>query len=888
MTARISLAVFALSLALAATARAEDIIWIEGEKPIKSTFKKHGWYDDVKKDVMSGGNWLSHYAGQPGEASYAVEIPKAGKYTFWVRCNNLYVTQHYKVDDGEWTLCDLTTEPREQMMISPRPDHRNLAWHKLGKLDLAAGKHTIAFRLSSKTQNHGGIDCFVLASGSFVPSGARKPGEIKPAGPADWFEVAPDDDAFSPASIIDMTSLLHTPAGKFGFVTRQGEALTVGGKPIKFWGCGANIQQDKTREWQEQWIRYLAKHGVNMVRQHTVQAQLGPLVKSNGKLGFDPQRLDQWDWWCAKLKEHGIYMTWSICYPHPISKDEGYALFDDLPPYHNRQDLRSTSGLVPLSRELQESEWRYVKLLLEHKNKYTGVRYLDEPALAVLEVHNEDSIFWHAPLNDLATGKNFPKHSALMKAGFAQWLKKRYGNDERLREAWGRGFRNGDSVNNVKMPLYGAWQMASGGPAQRPQQEAKRMGDFIRYLAEMQRAYYDHREEQLRDLGFKAVTVTTAWRAGGPAADPANLWTDDAMTMIDRHNYYGGGDGGHSIKEGKVNNGTHLGQPGGGILSLGFYQVEDKPFSVTEWTQLPPNQWKAEIAPLMAFYGFGMQGWDASYHFLSSRNRMGAGWPNLSSYVTDTPHFIGQFPALAFAIYKGHITEAPLAAARRVKLDDLFAGVDPLGQDFTGGGYDNKELKGSLNTPAEVLAIGRVTAKFGDNLKPSSKVDWSKYWDQKAKIVRSLTGQLTWDYGKRIVTVDTNKTQGVIGFAGGSTQKLSGVTVADIKTPFVSLIFTPLDDKPLATSGHILITAMAQDKQTGTEYNADGTQLLKAGGPPLLMEPVQATITLAGPAPQSVRAVDLYGVPTDQQVTLSGKSFAIDGRYRAYYYEVKR
>ena len=60
---------------------------------------------------------------------------------------------------------------------------------------------------------------------------------------------------------------------------------------------------------------------------------------------------------------------------------------------------------------------------------------------------------------------------------------------------------------------------------------------------------------------------------------------------------------------------------------------------------------KREIAPLFAFYGMGLQGWDASYHFAANGPRIGDGWPHLGSYVSDTPHYIGQFPALAFAIY---------------------------------------------------------------------------------------------------------------------------------------------------------------------------------------------------------------------------------------------
>jgi hypothetical protein len=185
------------------------------------------------------------------------------------------------------------------------------------------------------------------------------------------------------------------------------------------------------------------------------------------------------------------------------------------------------------------------------------------------------------------------------------------------------------------------------------------------------------------------------------------------------------------------------------------------------------------------------------------------------------------------------------------------------------------------------MAVGRVTAKISDGLERSKAIDWSEYWDRDRKIVRSMTGQLTWHYGKRVVAIHTPKTQGIVGFADGGSYNLPGVRV-QIATPFVSLLLTPLDDQPLVESRHVLITAMARDAQTDTRYNADGTQLLDAGRPPLMMEPVQATLTFKGSPISSVRAVDIYGVPTEQEVPRESNTFTIDGRYAAYYYEVKR
>src|SRR2546425_1580913 len=84
---RASLLLTILSMLSIAAKGGEETIWVEGENPAQSTFVKHGWYDAVKKDVLSGGNWLSHYGPQPGEASWSIDPKEGGDYVFWVRCN---------------------------------------------------------------------------------------------------------------------------------------------------------------------------------------------------------------------------------------------------------------------------------------------------------------------------------------------------------------------------------------------------------------------------------------------------------------------------------------------------------------------------------------------------------------------------------------------------------------------------------------------------------------------------------------------------------------------------------------------------------------------------------------------------------------------------------
>jgi hypothetical protein len=756
-------------------------------------------------------------------------------------------------------------------------------------------------RREGDKDNHGGIDVMAIVNFPWAPAGTVPPDANAPqAGPGTWFTLMAGPDAFSPDSIIDMSRLLEKPAGSHGFLQSRGKDFAFDdGRPVKFWGINASMTE--TIEAQERQARFYTKHGINMIRQHPVQSVLGSLRRDGTRRYFEPGQLDRLDRWFSILKKSGIYMTWSIFYHHVVLPDEGIdpALYNELP---NSGAGKDSYGMATFVEEYQDSQWEYAKLLLSHVNPHTGLAYKDDPALAIVEMRNEDSVFFHNPLSDtFARGQSHPHHAARLKRMWQQWVKGRYGNNVALAQAWGAGLKktaisNGDgsvrsrpdSVDETNMYIYAAWEMEGDGPRGNKIAERTRMGDFIHFLAEMQRRTYETYERRLREVGYRTVTVSTAWKAGGPAAEAANLWTDDAMGAIDRHNYFGGGAGGHGITAGPVNNDTHMDEPGRGLLSSGLWQVQDKPFLMTEWTQKPPNQWKAEIAPLMAFYGLGLQGWDALYHFAGSRSTMGDGWPGMSSYVTETPHYIGQFPALTFALYKGHFDEGSVVAARRLATADIFAGVDALDQKQGTTSYDGAELLAQGGTPEEALAVGRVTLKIADGQEPSQPADLSGWLHTRTQTARSNTGQLTWDYGHRVVLVHSEKTQGVIGFAGAGPYDLPGATVEAIGTPFVVLLFTPLDNRPLIESEHILITAMARDKQLGAVYNNAGTELLQTGGPPLLLEPVQATIRFKGGPVTSASVVDVYGVPTDRDLAHSGNTIRIDGRYATYYYEIRR
>ena len=145
-------------LAAAAPAAAASL-WIEGESANQSSAQRHGWYDGVKKELLSGNQWLSHYGDAPGEAAYEIAAAEAGSYTFWARLNPVASKPSWKLDDGSWQEIGLSEARQNQNIAADgKTDHRFLAWVKVGQVELAAGKHTLRFRWEGGASNSGGLD----------------------------------------------------------------------------------------------------------------------------------------------------------------------------------------------------------------------------------------------------------------------------------------------------------------------------------------------------------------------------------------------------------------------------------------------------------------------------------------------------------------------------------------------------------------------------------------------------------------------------------------------------------------------------------------------------------------------------------------------------------
>ena len=140
----------ATMIALALPARAASI-WVEGEDAAEKHVSKHVWYDAVHKDGMSGGDWISHFDGKPGTASYKFDVPEAGAYTFWWRGNAFAAKVSYQLNGAAPVEIGFA-DKRGEYQISEKPDLRFLAWVKVGKVSLLKGRELDHLHIPQRQQ----------------------------------------------------------------------------------------------------------------------------------------------------------------------------------------------------------------------------------------------------------------------------------------------------------------------------------------------------------------------------------------------------------------------------------------------------------------------------------------------------------------------------------------------------------------------------------------------------------------------------------------------------------------------------------------------------------------------------------------------------------------
>jgi len=703
-----------------------------------------------------------------------------------------------------------------------------------------------------------------------------------------WYEFKPANDP-APGEI-GLTAWLEKPAGKHGRIKRQGEFLMYNDAPIKLWGinqCYGTCLPKK--ELADKRAAFYPKFGINSVRFHKF-TEYSDYLQKDTAIEIRAEGVDRMDYQVAKLKEAGIYVNLSVHFGGIMigRRDRAYVPFlREFEAEAGRRGQRGKDGLVKAahsalfySPELQALHIAQITRLLAHTNRYTGLTYAQDPAIAFIECINEQSILFSTSMGSL---KAYPTIRRQTAARFSAWLKQKYGDQKALRAAWGdkafdsfkyEGFEKvGEDLEKGNiLPLGGPWYWEpvnlNGSQVFRKQ----RLLDTLEFLTMLQVECYANYVKALRSAGYDGEIIGSNWQAGSAYSHYANLYTDYTVGTIDRHNYFGGGG-----RSGKFGNGSMLARAGTGLLSSGMQQVIDRPFMLSEWIHCFPNERGVEVPAIIGAYGMGLQGWDVSYMF---ENSDAAGYSRAlggSTWDIMAPQVLGIFPAVARQVLRGDVLEASTNAVRNVFLPAAFAGK--LGFDDTvKQGYDAKELDSST-VPARALAAIRSVVAFTTNDLATATLQMQPYLSNGCIVADG--GQLRWKEGTNqqsgYITIDTPGTKAVVGFANGVRNTLGDVTITPACPYAAVYVSAQGKQESVENAQRLVIVAMSRARNTGMRFNKAEDTLLDVGTAPVMLEPVNATITLRREGVFKVIALNHDGMRTTTTIPVEAGTFMLDG-----------
>lgn len=265
----------------------------------------------------------------------------------------------------------------------------------------------------------------------------------------EWYPytIGKDIDSSSPLNIGKL--VLDAPAGNHGFVkAKDGHFYFEDGTRARFWGTNLCFNANfPTHKQAEQIAGRIAFFGFNAVRLHhmdyyhepdgifenTVQNSGHEQRKTTGKLS--KKQLDKLDYLIYQLKLRGIYIDMNLLVSRRFTEADGVKEVEAL-----GIAAKPASIFDPKLIELQK---QYAKDLLTHYNPYTKLKYNQDPAIALIEITNENSVLHSWKNNNLNNvvfkikRKSLPEYyTKQLDNKWNEWLRIKYSTPEKTKSTW--------------------------------------------------------------------------------------------------------------------------------------------------------------------------------------------------------------------------------------------------------------------------------------------------------------------------------------------------------------------------------------------------------------------------------------------------------------------
>ena len=284
------------------------------------------------------------------------------------------------------------------------------------------------------------------------------------------------------------------PAGKYGWLKAKDGQFVFENRPDepqRFWGanfcgestCPSHADADRI-------VTFFERAGYNTMRIHHYERTL--VKGSADHLTPNPESLDNFDYFFAKAKEHGIYTTTDVYVSRPVFwKDIGIDREGQI-------EMSLVKGLFLVHEPAFENWKAFARNLFTHVNPYTGLRYADDPAMPYVALVNEGMFAWSRGIFDQDETR----------AVWKKWLAEKRAADPKFFPKAPADCA-GCSIDDKDSWYKGLWA----------------------FRGEMESRFARRATAYLRSLGVKALL--TDWNCGGyPTGDLTNT-----LDYVDTHFY---------------------------------------------------------------------------------------------------------------------------------------------------------------------------------------------------------------------------------------------------------------------------------------------------------------------------------------------------------------
>ena len=602
---------------------------------------------------------------------------------------------------------------------------------------------------------------------------------------------------------------VHAPAGKYGFVrVRNGRFEYENGKRARFFGValvGEACFPEKPQA--EDLAEHLAELGCNIVRIHlyddngytSANRPRSNIFGSGADSSeLSAKRMEQFDYFFAKLKEQGIYIYLDLQSARFYTEKDG-VIVGKRDKYGNSEENRG----IYFDPATIKARKKFAEDLLLHQNPYTNLRYIDDPAIALIDMANENSIFLYDVWRKI-DGTYLEQYTAL----WNRWLLKKYGNVNTLSAHWKTELASTENpaLGTVKAVLPVGQPLGGWGGKDTP-----RLTDGTQFAEELQTNANKEMYRFLRKLGMKCPITGSQ-----PLfLNPPDIRSAADLDFVDLHPYFFGT---RPMLQGDFPDYDTISQ-------IALARVKDKPLTVTEWNYHNKDifPWRNDAPVFVAAYA-ALQDVDcliAHSYSGTTKTRTRIEW---NQEFHNDPVFIGQWPVASNVFLRGDVSAAVKTAVAAA--------------------YTNESIY-QRKIPQPLIGFNAFRHKLVTLFNQSHPVEAEPANYDKAVV--SDTEELIWHRTAGVFFVDTQKTQAIIGRLDRAAK--SSNSILQVYTDSVypaSIVLSSMDGKDLKESSKILLTACGRCENTGMRWDSSRCKAIDRGRGPIMIEPVHAKIVLKG------------------------------------------